>query len=246
MIRAYILIETSSGKEYKYVRDVVTDNLGVAPHYYGYRGNGYQDFGVTIPGEMKDTGLLWDTTYSVNINVDGGGAVEYTMTFPSPNEKFGNTNKRGPQVRWHELVEKLSLFGEQGGFEVDIVDNDIRIRSNGAGAGTSIAITAGTTGADLLTELGTTPPAAVVADAYDDQAASAGKISNDYGSLVTSWTGAAGLLQFPDSTPATTLRRRNLLNGQDDNTDTIVQIIKSQIVAIKVIEEIVEDVVNKP
>ena len=66
MIRAYILVETTAGKTYRYVRNALAANaLGVATKFYRYRGNGYQEFGLTIPAESRFTSLQFDTIYYI-------------------------------------------------------------------------------------------------------------------------------------------------------------------------------------
>jgi len=242
MIRAYILIETAAGKTYRYVRDALATNaLGVAELFYRYRGNGYQDFNITVSGELKFSPLVFDTTYSVNIQVDGGAVVERSIRFPAPSNEIGILNIAGGSIRYADILEKLARVAN-GTYLVDIIDKDIRITSNSTRVSTSaIAITAGSTGTDLLAALSSTPSTAIVSDNFDNQITLAGKISEDFDTLSTNWL-AGGLLDFPENAGDTPiLRRKNLWNGLDDETQTIVQIEATHVTSLIIVEEI-EDI----
>jgi len=242
MIKAYILIQTSDGKSFRYVRDVVNDSYGVGEITYKYEGNGYQAFGLTAYSQNYVTGLNYDTYYYFKVNVDGGGATEYYIYFKKPTTpNFRRTDN--PDIMFFDLLDQLDQLSSD--FQVRYIDDDIRIISNGSGASTSIALTAGTSGTDLFTALNTTPSAAVASDNYDNQTG-AGKVQGDYSSLVTSWSGATGLLSFPESGGATPiLRRKNLWNGVDDHTQVITQILNTQIASISVVEEQEENIKTK-
>lgn len=241
MIRAYILIETNGGIKVKYVNNTVNDTAGISQKYYSYRGNAYQELGLSIRGEYEgaDTGLERGVTYYLQVNVDGEGATEYDITFPiidkdvfeKPNQKY--------IISFSELYRALDKLSPD--FQVRLINRDVRFISNGDTASTSMALTAGVSGTDLFASLNASIEAAATSDNYLDQSGS-GTVKGDFDSISTSLVGAAGLLDFPDDGGSTTtLIRRNNNNDFEERTNIYTQIYKGNISKISVIEEAIPD-----
>jgi len=242
MIRAYILIELSSGSKYKYVRDVVTDTAGVDAEYYAYEGAGYQEVGLekSIEEIFDPTGLLANTTYYFKVNIDAGGLTEYSIkTGPGTSQLFSGAK---PIITFEELILLLNSATRTAGARWDMIDGDLRCTSLGTSTGTSIALAAGTTGTNLFANLngwtGSFNPA-VAGDIYDDQT-NAGEVKKDLTDIMTSLAAAAtfkALLSFPESGGGTTvLKRKNKENSIFDETYTYIQIPCGQIAAISAVE----------
>jgi hypothetical protein len=245
MIRAYILIELSSGSKYKYVRDVVTDTAGVNAEYYAYNGPGYQEVGLKagIEEVFDPTNLLPNTTYYFKVNIDAGGLTEYSIkTGPGVAQLFSGVN---PIITFNDLILLLNSATRVDGARWDMIDGDLRCTSMQVATGTSIALAAGVTGTDLFASLnGWTGSfsSAVPGDQYLDQT-NVGEVKKDYTDLVASYTAAAtfkALLSFPESAGGTTiLKRRNKDSVYCDDSYTYIQVSCGQITTISVVEEII-------
>lgn len=234
MIKAYIAIELSNGNTIKYVRDVVADSAGVAERYYQYEGPGYQELGMDQVSDYDESGLKENTTYYFTVAIDGAIAAEYSIN-TGTNTNFGSII--------HLMNNQIVADGAK--FEIRRT-GDIRCYSLSTAAGTSIALSAGTSGTDLFASLSgfSSFDTAVPGEQYADLT-TAGQINSDYDSLVTSLTGATTsytLLSFPESTGATTtLIRNSHLDSLGELGRVFYSVPVGQIATIEVIEdEIVE------
>lgn len=234
MIKAYILIETNGGIKYKYVNSTVNDTAGIDEQYYSYRGNAYQELGLTILGEYEsaDTGLEREIDYYYKVNVDASGVVEYKINFPIIKGKT--------YISFTELVRMLNRQTDD--YYVKLIGKDVRFISNGLTASTSIALTAGTTGTDLFTTLNASIEVAKTSDNYLDQTGS-GTVKGDYDNLIAVInTGTAKFLTFPDDGGTTnTLVRKNLNNDTEELTFIRTTFPLPNISSLQVIEEVVPD-----
>lgn len=230
MIKAYIAIELSNGNTIKYVRDVVTDSAGVANKYYGYEGPGYQELGMDQVADYDETGLKKDTTYYFTVAIDGAVASEYSI----------NT---GNNTNYASIIQLMNnqIVADGAKFETRRT-GDVRCYSLSTAAGTSIALSAGTSGTDLFASLDgfSSFDTAVPGEQYADLT-TAGQINSDYNSLITSLTGATTaytLLSFPESSGATTtLIRSNHLDSLGEIGRVFYSIPVGQIATIEVIED---------
>lgn len=228
MIQAYIAINLSNGDSIKYVRDVVADSAGVGKRYYKYEGPGYQELGLKQVSSYDQSGLEKDTTYYFTVAIDGAAASEYSIT-------------TGDKTNFDYIVFQMNKAITGAKFEIRR-NGDIRCYSTSTAAGTSIALSAGTTGTDLFASLRgfTSFDTAVPGEQYADLT-TAGQIKSDFDSLITSLTGATTayeLLSFPESSgAATTLIRKNHLDSNGEIGRTFTSIPVGQIALIEVIED---------
>jgi fibronectin type 3 domain-containing protein len=121
-----------------------------ADYYDTAYTKGYQEFGLTITSEDDPTSLTSDfTLYDFKVSVDGATAVTVSI-------------KGMDADTWDALRVAISNAFTNLSIEAtpSIVSGDFRITSNKKGAGSTIAITSGTTN-DLLTALSYVPSTAV-------------------------------------------------------------------------------------
>ena len=118
-----------------------------------YKGSGqdpirpaYQELGLS--GVVTDgaSGLTAATQYYWKVAIDGAAAVEYDLT-------------TGDDLTWDAVVDLMNT--EMTGAKAKIYGGDIRVVSATTGTSSAIAVTAGTTGTDLLTTISASADSAV-------------------------------------------------------------------------------------
>ena len=102
--------------------------------------SGYQECGLVGKTGVTETGLAGATQYYFKINVDGAGEVEYDIT------TGGDTTYAGVIAL---IVTELAAVD----CDFALADGDFRCTSYKDGVGSTIALAAGTTGADLFATL---------------------------------------------------------------------------------------------
>jgi len=228
MIQSYILIELSNGKNVKYVRDIVTDTLGVNKNYYGYKGAGHQNLGLMHIAAYKPHTLREGIVYDFKLTIDGGTETTYSIT-PS-------------EATFKNLIHLLNLATNNDGAMWFITPHgDIRCMSTSNNAGTSISLDNGETN-DLFSSLPNffTLAPEVAGDQFFDQD-SAGKIKNDFDTLISNASLEDRFLTFPESTPSTILIRKNF-SESDNEFGNVISSIKNNLIAnIRVIEQTIWD-----
>ena len=102
---------------------------------------GYQELGMTGKTAATASGLTASTTYYFKINLNGGGATEYSIT-------------TGTDVTLGAVLALITadMTTHTVACTWQIIDGDIRCTSNASGTST-IALTAGTSGDDLFATL---------------------------------------------------------------------------------------------
>lgn len=106
---------------------------------------GYQELGLTGKSGSGNTGLSQSTAYSIKVTVDQRDQVNYTITTPAAT------------VTYTILLALLNAAILRTTWS--IVGGDVRCTSNYTGAGSAIALAAGTS-SDLLAALSSTPDTA--------------------------------------------------------------------------------------
>ena len=99
---------------------------------------GYQEFGLSGKALNTATGLSATTTYYLKVAIDGGAVTEYSITTAS-------------SLTFEYIIDLLNTAVR--GVTFSIEEGDLRCSSDTVGAASAIAITAGTTGTDLLATL---------------------------------------------------------------------------------------------
>lgn len=228
MVRAYIAINLRNGDSFKYVRDVVNDSHGIGEKYYQYEGPGYQELGMKHVSSYDDSGLSENTTYYFTVNIDGGGATEYSIL-------------TGSRTTFGDIVHLMNNQIDGAKFFITR-EGDIRCVSTSRSASTSIALSAGTSGTDLFDSLNgfSSFESAVGGEQYADLT-SAGQIQSDYNSIVSSLTGASNLntlISFPESSGSTTtLIRKSSNESEGEIGRTFTSIPSGAIDSVEVIED---------
>jgi len=101
--------------------------------------NGYQECGLTGKTLTTATGLATTTQYYFKANIDGGGVVEEDFT-------------TGADVTYAAVITLINAtLAASAKFE--LVNGDLRCTSDAAGTSSTVALSAGTTGADLFATL---------------------------------------------------------------------------------------------
>jgi hypothetical protein len=233
MIKAYISINLSNGNTIKYVRDIVSDSLGVNKLYYGYEGPGYQELGLNHVSSYDESGLEKNSIYYFNVDIDSDRITEYSIT-------------TGSKTTFDYIVFLINKELEADGAKCIIRrSGDLRFYSTSTSAGTSISLSAGISGTDLFTSLNNFSDfeTAVDGEQYADLT-TAGKINSDFNSLVSSVSGATNqfdLLSFPESDGATTtLIRKSGTESENELGKVFTSITVGQIVSIDIIENEIE------
>lgn len=232
MIHASISIRVRSNI-YRYVRDETTDTFGVGTQYYGYRGSARRRLNLTSYNNsifMQDTGLQRGVPYSLNVASNGASAEEIFVS-------FGQVMNRDNRVSYEELYNKLNKFKSLFTFEWDDVDRDnegFYFVAPGNTADTTIDVTSGSTGTDLLASLkdfvdiGSLIPS----DNFQDQTG-AGKILGDLTSITDQIEdGTNTFLEFPETTPTDFLLRES----HEKTGNIYTQVVLSHIDGIHVYE----------
>lgn len=101
-------------------------------------GKGYQEFGLTGKADATESGLSGATDYYLTVALNGGVATEYSIT------TVATTTFTGINALLNAAITGATFA---------IINGDLRCTSNSTGAGSAVAITAGTTGTDLLATL---------------------------------------------------------------------------------------------
>jgi hypothetical protein len=232
MIQAAISIRVRSNI-YRYVRDETADTFGVGTQYYGYRGNARRKLNLSSYNNSvfrQDTGLQRGVSYSLNVAVNGESAEEIFI-------KFGQIMNDNNKVTYEDLYNKLNKFKSLFTFEWDDVDRDnegFYFVAPGNTASTTIAVTSGTTGTDLLASLkdfvdiGSLIPS----DNFQDQTG-AGKILGDLTNITDQITaGENTFLEFPETTPTDFLLRES----HEKTGNIYTQVVLSHIDGVHVYE----------
>lgn len=110
---------------------------------------GYQDSGLTSKANESATGLATTTQYYYKIAINGAAVTEYDITTAS-------------DATFAAVI--ILLNAENTGATWSLVGGDLRCASNAVVDRSSIAVTAGTTGTDLLTTMSMTMETAVAGD----------------------------------------------------------------------------------
>ena len=101
--------------------------------------NGFQECGLEDKTLTTATGLATTTQYYFKANIDGGGVVEEDFT-------------TGSDVTYEAVLALINAtLAASGTFE--LVNGDLRCRSDSTGAASTVALSAGTTGTDLFATL---------------------------------------------------------------------------------------------
>ena len=117
--------------------------------------SGYADMGCTGLTPSSESGLTAGSTYYVKVAVDGGSVYEIGFTVDSNNTKIGGAN--GVLSKIQNVLDTqfhttgATLNGVR--VTVSLVNGDIRWTSGSRLSTSSIALTAGTSGADTTTEI---------------------------------------------------------------------------------------------
>jgi hypothetical protein len=114
-------------------------------------GSGYQECGFTGKLAGTDTGLIPNTKYYYKLNINGAGVVEYYITVTLAATTITQL------IALLNASKKVSDDSAISGVTWALVADDIRCTSNSTATTSAIAITAGTSGTDLLTTLSSTP-----------------------------------------------------------------------------------------
>lgn len=187
MIQAYISIGLKSGMKVQYVRDVVTDTLGKNGLYYGYNGAGYQDLGMPDRKVVSSLNLMSGVTYYFKVSVDGGGYTEYSILparvapklYQSPYiVSYASEALKGFDKL--QIIKLLNAETNRDGAKWSLTTTgDIRCQSMSSLANSSVSVSAGTSGADLLASINADVQPAVAGDQLLDQTG-AGKVYGDF------------------------------------------------------------------
>ena len=161
--------------------------------------------GATTVGNATDTGLvtgsgtaaqtLANTTYNLNVNVNGAGAVNLAITLPI----LENVNT---PVTFLHLVDSIEYALAAAGVPATAAlipgaTNQIAITSNSVGTGSTVAITAGTSN-NLLAYLGASNPAGFNFGAAEAGAAAGANGATNVVFPVTKTK--PGILSYPTAT----------------------------------------------
>lgn len=245
-VHAYISIGLNNGKKVQYVRDTVTDTIGKNAKYYGYEGPGYQDLGLKNIFPNYDTKFEKGVTYYFKVNIDGGGVTEYSIT---PKKiKIDPFSKR-ESISWYTIINDMHRAIKSDGASFFITyKGDVRCQSNSKEAGSSIVLSAGTTGNNLFDFIDgfTDFETPVAGDQLLDQTG-AGKVYGDFQTLLTNieterQQADASLrevfLTFPESGGDTkTLIRKNNDNSDAGNGNYVTQIPIQAISEVTIVEK---------
>lgn len=233
MIKAYIVVQLSNADSYRYVNSTVNDSLGKDEQYYAYYGPGFQELGLDQVSTYDESGLKPNTTYYFTVNIDGGGATEYSITTGS-NTTFGN------------IIHLMNNQTLSDGAEWNVERNgDIRCTSTSTAAGTSIALSAGTTGTNLFSSLKgfTSFESAQPGDQLADQTGS-GLVYGDFTSIrsnITAHTANERVLWPDDGGTTEELIRKNLSQNIGDEGTTVTSIYCKSVESVQIIEWEVDD-----
>lgn len=238
MKKSEIVIRTK-GENYKYVRDVVNDTYGQNTDFYGYRGNARRKLVIIYNNGIfsRNTGLLRNTKYYFKSQVnEEGAATEHSISFP------GEVNSI---INFDELSRRLNkISSSRFTFEWEDIDRSeegFYFVASGNIPDTSIAITAGTTGTDLLDSLGATIGDEIVSDNIFDQT-SAGQVYKDYNDLLDYLSNEAAaepepyFITFPESVATEYLIRQSHDGIGTEQSLSINKLVRSQIENIRIIE----------
>jgi len=110
---------------------------------------GYQECGLSDKAETSATGLDTTTQYYYKININGAGVTEYDITTAA-------------SATFSAVIALLNA--ENTGATWALVGGDLRLTSDAVAGASTIAVTAGTTGTDLLTTMSITMETAVAGD----------------------------------------------------------------------------------
>lgn len=245
MIQSYISIGLKSGMKVQYVRDVVADTYGKDGLYYGYGGAGYQDLGIEDRKVSSTLSLEKDEIYYFNLSIDGKEKVEYAITptksetnlFKSP---YITSPGGGQQDVFSKtyIVKLLNAATLKNGARWLLTNKgDIRCQSISAAQGTSIALSKGTTGKDLLVNIEANLKEAVAGDQLLDQT-SEGQIYKDYEDILSDIEAPdKTFLSFPENEGKTTRLIRKNNNESSSGTGKIITTIPiSSITEIAIVE----------
>ena len=110
---------------------------------------GYQECGLSDKAETSATGLSTTTQYYYKININGAGVTEYDITTAA-------------SATFSAVIALLNA--ENTGATWALVGGNLRLTSDAVAGASTIAVTAGTTGTDLLTTMSITMETAVAGD----------------------------------------------------------------------------------
>ena len=100
---------------------------------------GYQECGLSSKELTTASGLSTTTQYYFKVNVDGAGVVEEDFT-------------TGADVTFADIIDDMNGTLAAGG-TFELVNGDLRCRSDSVGTSSTIALAAGTTGTDAFATL---------------------------------------------------------------------------------------------
>jgi hypothetical protein len=145
-------------------------------------GSGYQEIGLSGKTTGSATGLAPTTPYYFKIALDGGAATEYIVTTSTTPVTFNQLiTALGSAVLQSDGVTPIS------GVTFSLVGGDLRATSDERGATSAVAITAGTSGTDLLGALtGYTAMDAAAYNAYQELGLTGRESENLTGLLASS------------------------------------------------------------
>lgn len=245
---AYISIGLNNGKKVQYVRDVVTDSKGTGERQYGYEGRGgFQGLGLDhINYDREALGLISDEDYYFKVNIDSGGVQEYSIK--AEIDRIDPFTKKG-KISWLSIINSLNRATNSDGARWYISNHgDIRCESMSESAGTSIALSVGTTGTDFFNSIKgfNDFEAPVAGDQLADQT-DAGEVVGDYNTIIgfiddevkqADLASKEVFLQFPESDGNTKdLIRKNNDDSKWDVGKTITRVPINSISEITIVEK---------
>ena len=132
--------DTSLGEEWKsFVTLGKSGGVNISRYRYDERfnlsENGYQESGLEDKTLKTDTGILESNTYYFEINIDGAGASEESITTLA--------NSTGYNASDYDNVIDLLNAEVTGDALFEIVNGDLRCTSTSVGTGSSIALANG-------------------------------------------------------------------------------------------------------
>ncbi len=157
----YSVAQTDAGGRFKcanffgYGRYATAEADGIVPGSVSgkFYMAGYQELGLSGITASTKTGLVASTVYYFKIAVDGGTALELSITTDGSNGNFGGRN--GLIQKMQEALD-TQYYTAGHLFEkrvfVSIIAGDIRFTSGQHMSSSAIALTAGTSGSDTTTE----------------------------------------------------------------------------------------------
>lgn len=248
MIKAYISIGLNNGQKVVYVRDEVTDTMGVGGQYYGYAGPAHTDLKVKSRKVSPTYDLKEGGSYTFKLNNE-----EYEISIPTAREPafhtFGASYKG---AAGHDILGLLNRATHEEGYVwSELFNGNIRCRSTNIEKSEEVVIEEASSGEYLFDAMGVEVLDGVGEDALLDQEGEDGLILEDYNSIVSFIESQKDLplgdeeesifLEFPESTPTKNLIRKNNSDNAFIHSSIMTTIPIKAISEITIVEKWVED-----